>query len=219
MQFKSYLELAKIRLTAMVLVTTAVGFILGSPGPFDYAALLLDDPGHGPGRRRGQHVQSAPGNPPRRPHAADPPPAAACGQVSPLAALVFALVTSAAGVGILNELVNPLTALLGLANIVIYALVYTPLEAADLAFHAGGGDLRRAAAGHGLDGGRGSISLGGAPAGHDPVPLADPPFPGPGLVLPRRLRPGRFSHAAADRSPGASDLPDDRALFAGPLAR
>ena len=42
--------------------------------------------------------------------------------------MAFALVTSAAGVGILNELVNPLTALLGLANIVIYSLVYTPLK-------------------------------------------------------------------------------------------
>ena len=50
------------------------------------------------------------------------------GQVSRLAALAFALGTSAAGVGILNELVNPLTALLGLANIVIYVLVYTPLK-------------------------------------------------------------------------------------------
>ena len=50
------------------------------------------------------------------------------GQLSPLRAFVFAVGTSAAGVGILNELVNPLTALLGLANIVIYALVYTPLK-------------------------------------------------------------------------------------------
>ena len=38
------------------------------------------------------------------------------------------MATSLAGVAILNELVNPLTAFLGLANIVIYALVYTPLK-------------------------------------------------------------------------------------------
>ena len=50
------------------------------------------------------------------------------GQISSLHAVLFALVTSLAGVGILNELVNPLTALLGLANIVIYALIYTPLK-------------------------------------------------------------------------------------------
>ena len=40
MQFKPYLELVKIRLTAMVLVTTAVGFILGSPGPVAYGRLF-----------------------------------------------------------------------------------------------------------------------------------------------------------------------------------
>ena len=40
MPFKPYLELAKIRLNAMVLVTTAVGFVLGSPGPLDSAALV-----------------------------------------------------------------------------------------------------------------------------------------------------------------------------------
>src|SRR5205814_359794 len=50
------------------------------------------------------------------------------GQISALHAFVFALGTSAAGVGILNELVNPLTALLGLANIIIYSLIYTPLK-------------------------------------------------------------------------------------------
>ena len=45
-------------------------------------------------------------------------------QVSPLHAFVFAVGASAAGVGILNELVNPLTALLGLANIVILSLIH-----------------------------------------------------------------------------------------------
>src|SRR5690348_1143499 len=39
MRFKSFLKLAKIRLTAMVLVTTAVGFILGSVDVVDYARL------------------------------------------------------------------------------------------------------------------------------------------------------------------------------------
>ena len=50
------------------------------------------------------------------------------GDVSTLHALAFALATSFAGCGILNELVNPLTAFLGLANIVIYAAIYTPLK-------------------------------------------------------------------------------------------
>ena len=35
MPIKPSLELAKIRLNAMVLITTAVGFVLGSPGPLE----------------------------------------------------------------------------------------------------------------------------------------------------------------------------------------
>ena len=128
MQFKPYLELAKIRLTAMVLITTAVGFILGSPGPVDYGRLFWTILGTGLAAagastlnqlleiRRDALMQRTRGRP------------LPSGQVSPLRAFIFALGTSAAGVGILNELVNPLTALLGLANIVIYALIYTPLK-------------------------------------------------------------------------------------------
>lgn len=128
MQFKQYLELAKIRLTAMVLVTTAVGFILGSPGPVVYVRLFWTILGTGLAAagastmnqlleiRRDALMQRTRNRP------------LPTGQISALAALLFALGTSAAGVGILNELVNPLTALLGLANIVIYSLIYTPLK-------------------------------------------------------------------------------------------
>jgi protoheme IX farnesyltransferase len=131
MLFKPYLELAKIRLTAMVLITTAVGFVLGSPVALDswaYARLFWTILGTGLAaagasslnqlleiRRDAQMQRTC-----RRPLPA--------GQVSTLQAWLFALATSLAGVGILNELVNPLTALLGLANIVIYAAIYTPLK-------------------------------------------------------------------------------------------
>ncbi len=43
-------------------------------------------------------------------------------------ALLLALLALAAGLGVLNELVRPLAALLGLANVLIYTLVYTPLK-------------------------------------------------------------------------------------------
>ncbi len=131
MILKPYLELAKIRLNAMVLVTTAVGFVLGTPGPLDQAAFvrlfwtILGTGLAGAGasalnqlleiRRDAQMQRTC-----RRPLPA--------GQISAQHALLFAMLTSLAGVGVLNELVNPLTALLGLANIVIYALIYTPLK-------------------------------------------------------------------------------------------
>jgi heme o synthase len=128
MQFKPYLELSKIRLTAMVLVTTAVGFILGSTGPMDYRRLVWTILGTGlaaAGASTLNQLLEIRRDALMRRTRGRPLPA---GQVSPLAAFVFAMVTSAAGVGILNELVNPLTALLGLANILIYALIYTPLK-------------------------------------------------------------------------------------------
>ena len=80
MSFKPYLELAKIRLNAMVLVTTAVGFVLGSPGPLNSAALgrlcwtIL---GTGLARGRRERAEPAFGDSPRRADAAHPPPTAA----------------------------------------------------------------------------------------------------------------------------------------------
>jgi heme o synthase len=128
MQFKPYLELAKVRLTAMVLITTAVGFVLGSPGPLGYGRMSWTIVGTAlaaAGASTLNQLMEVRRDALMRRTCRRPLPA---GQVSLPAALAFAFVTSAAGVGILNELVNPLTALLGLANIVIYAMVYTPLK-------------------------------------------------------------------------------------------
>jgi protoheme IX farnesyltransferase len=128
MQFKPYLELAKIRLTAMVLITTAVGYILGSPRPLDYGRLCWTILGTGlaaAGASTFNQLLEIRRDALMRRTCRRPLPT---GQVSALQAMAFALGASAAGVGILNELVNPLTALLGLANIVIYAALYTPLK-------------------------------------------------------------------------------------------
>jgi protoheme IX farnesyltransferase len=128
MLLRSYLELSKIRLTAMVLITAAVGFILGSSGPLDFARLGWTILGTGLAAcgasalnqlleiRRDAMMRRTRGRP------------LPAGQISALHGMVFAAVTSLAGVMLLNEKVNPLTALLGLANIVIYALIYTPLK-------------------------------------------------------------------------------------------
>ena len=140
------------------------------------------------------------------------------GQVSRLQAMLFAVVASAAGVGILLELVNPLTALLGLANIVIYSLVYTPLKPRTSLCTLVGAVCGGPAANHGLDGGCEQHLAGRGAAGHDLVSLANSPLPGPGLDVPRRLCQGRLSHVAADRSPRPSDLPDDRVVLPGPAA-
>lgn len=48
--------------------------------------------------------------------------------VSPLQAASFASATAVAGVGTLAAFLNPLTAVLGASNIVLYAFVYTPMK-------------------------------------------------------------------------------------------
>ena len=128
MFFKPYLELSKIRLTAMVLITAAVGFVLGSPGPLDYARLawtILGTGLAGAGASALNQLLEIRRDAMMRRTRGRPLPT---GQISPLHATLFAVATSLAGVAILNELVNPLTAFLGLANIVIYAMIYTPLK-------------------------------------------------------------------------------------------
>jgi protoheme IX farnesyltransferase len=115
----------------MVLVTTAVGFVLGLPGPLDSAALtrlfwtILGTGLAGAGASTLNQLLEIRRDGQMRRTRLRPLPT---GQISALHAVLFALVTSLAGVVVLNELVNPLTALLGLANIVIYALIYTPLK-------------------------------------------------------------------------------------------
>ncbi|KAF9912197.1 Protoheme IX farnesyltransferase, mitochondrial [Linnemannia zychae] len=53
--------------------------------------------------------------------------------VSPLHAWSFATATGLGGVGILAAAVNPLTAALGAANLVLYAAVYTPMKRMSIA--------------------------------------------------------------------------------------
>ena len=49
-------------------------------------------------------------------------------KVSPLHAALFSLVLGTASTALLYTLVNPLTASLSLANLILYTAVYTPLK-------------------------------------------------------------------------------------------
>ena len=125
---KCYLELAKIRLTAMVLVTTLVGYLVAAPRPLDWLGLVLTILGTGlaaVGANTFNQLLEVERDAKMVRTRGRPLPA---GRISRLHAFLFALLATAAGLGILNELVNPLTALFGLANVLIYTLVYTPLK-------------------------------------------------------------------------------------------
>jgi protoheme IX farnesyltransferase len=136
----AYLELTKPRITFMVLVTTAVGFVLGlgvvpqiGPGPIGRGALPLALFVHtlvGTAlvassasalnmimeRRLDALMRRTAGRP------------LPTGRIDPLPALFFALTLGVLGVSWLALAVNPLTAVLGALTLLSYVLVYTPMK-------------------------------------------------------------------------------------------
>lgn len=122
------LILAKFRLTAMVVITTAVGFILARPHRIAWLSLLATTFGTwglaGAAAALNQYLEiAADGRMFRTQNR--PLPAH---RMRPWTALLFAVLLTLAGLGLLCGAVNTLTALLGLANVALYALVYTPLK-------------------------------------------------------------------------------------------
>ena len=123
-----YLELTKPRIVLMALVTTVVGFFLASYGRIDYILLAhvllataLVAAGSGTlNQYIERDVDAKMGRTLSRPLPA--------GRIRPFAALAYGSILSILGLLYLALVVNPLTALLGLAIMVGYLLVYTPLK-------------------------------------------------------------------------------------------
>jgi protoheme IX farnesyltransferase len=125
-----YLQLAKARLSALVLLTAAVGFIMASPraAGIDWVRLLLTVVGTGLAAgaanalnqvieaRRDELMQRTRDR---------PLPSRAIGRGH---AVIFSLVTACAGLAILALAVNLAAAGLALATICIYVGLYTPLK-------------------------------------------------------------------------------------------
>jgi protoheme IX farnesyltransferase len=123
-----YLELTKPRILVMVLVTTTLGFLLGSAGHDSFALLLLTLVGVGSAtggaavlnnylerdldakmvRTRGRALPA--------------------GLIEPQRALVFGVALVLSGVLLLTIMVNLLTGFLVLLAAFLYVLVYTPLK-------------------------------------------------------------------------------------------
>lgn len=124
----AYAELTKPRITFLIVLTSAAGFALGSPGPVNYVAMLSALFGIGllsSGiATLNQYAERDLDGLMRR-TANRPLPA---GKLAPWEALAFG-----AGITILAEayllvFVNPLSALLGLTVIAGYLFAYTPLK-------------------------------------------------------------------------------------------
>ncbi len=123
--WRDYLELTKPRVVALMIITSAIGMLLSTPGAIPWSVLLLGNLGialcagsaaainHVVDRRIDIHMARTQ----RRPLAQ--------GRVHPLHALLFALVLGVTGMAILLLWINALTAWLTLGSLLGYAVIYT----------------------------------------------------------------------------------------------
>ncbi|HTV47212.1 MAG TPA: heme o synthase [Phycisphaerae bacterium] len=121
-------ELAKIRLTAMVVITTLVGFVLGSAGHIHWTTLICTALGTwalaGSASALNQLFEITPDSQMQR-TCRRPLPS---GRLRPNTVLGFIIITALAGTLLLSLGSNLLVTLLGWLNLVIYAFIYTPLK-------------------------------------------------------------------------------------------
>ena len=127
-RLSAYAELTKPRITFLIVLTSAAGFVLGSRGPVDYVALVsalfgiaLLSSGIA---TLNQYAERELDGLMRR-TANRPLPA---GRLAPWEALAFGSATTILAEAYLLVFVNPLSALLGLTVIAGYVFAYTPLK-------------------------------------------------------------------------------------------
>src|SRR5437667_9270916 len=127
-RFADLMELTKPRITFMVLITTLVGFYMGSRGGMNFLLLFHAIVGTGlvasGASALNQYFERDLDARMVRTRNRPLPD----GRLLPGEALIFSAVISIAGVAYLLYFVNALTAALGAATLVGYILVYTPLK-------------------------------------------------------------------------------------------
>lgn len=122
-----WLILTKARITGLVLVTAATGYVLGAPAidVGTLASLLLGVALASAGAAALNQVYEREADARMTRTASRPVPA---GRISPARGLAAGLLLSAAGVAWLAVVLNALTGFLALLTIVLYIAVYTPLK-------------------------------------------------------------------------------------------
>ena len=122
-----FVELAKPRITSLVLVTAAVGFAVGSRGGFAGLAFLVFMAGTallcGGASALNQYLERGPDALMERTRRRPIP----AGRLRPEEGLVFGIALSATGLALL-AFVNPLTLALGAVSLFSYVFAYTPLK-------------------------------------------------------------------------------------------
>lgn len=125
---RDYATLCKPRINVLVLVTTAVGYGVAARGQAQWGLLAWTLAGTAlaaaGASALNQYVERDADRRMRR-TAGRPLPA---GRMAPWRALVFGISLASAGVALLALMANATAALLGLATVVLYVAVYTPLK-------------------------------------------------------------------------------------------
>ncbi|CAG9817563.1 unnamed protein product [Phaedon cochleariae] len=124
---KHYLKLSKIRLTTMVVITSMAGYAV-APAPFEWTTFAMCSLGTGLLSAAANSVNQFHEVPFDAQMSRTKNRIIVCGRLTPLQSMVFASMTSLSGVGILYFGVNGLTASLGLANLILYTSIYTPMK-------------------------------------------------------------------------------------------
>lgn len=125
---RDYWSLTKPEISFLVTLSAAAGFLLGSPAGLDFFALAVTLVGVAlcaGGAGVLNHVMERDLDARMRRTQDRPLPA---GRVSPASARVFGIGLACAGVALICPLVNPLTAILAGATVLLYLYVYTPLK-------------------------------------------------------------------------------------------
>ena len=121
-------DLVKARLTALVLLTTVVGFYLGWRGPMDFLRMfhaLFGTALVASGAAALNQWLEREHDAKMRRTATRPLPS---GRMQPATVAIFGGVCSVAGLAYLGALVNPLTSVIGAVTLVSYLFIYTPLK-------------------------------------------------------------------------------------------
>ncbi len=127
-RWTDFLELTKPRITSMVALTTAAGFLLTAPRPIAWLVLIhaiLGTALVASGASTLNQVVERHTDARMRRTANRPLPA---GRLQPETALGFGVAISLLGVVYLALLVNALTAIVGAVTLILYVCVYTPMK-------------------------------------------------------------------------------------------
>lgn len=122
-----YLKLSKIRLTSLVVLTTMGGYAVAS-APFDPTTFLMASIGTGLTSCAANSINQYLEVPFDSQMSRTRNRVLVQGKLSPLHAVSFAAVSSTVGISALYFGCNPLTALLGASNLVLYTSIYTPMK-------------------------------------------------------------------------------------------